>query len=63
MSKEPKDKKQDAAETDLQEFETEHGLILGKLPRDPDTGQILYDELTDEQREDLERLNESTEQI
>lgn len=63
MSKEPKDKKQDAAEIDPQEFETEHGLILGKLPRDPDTGQILYDELTDEQREDLKRLHESTERM
>lgn len=63
MSKEPKDKKQDAAEIDLQEFVTEHGLSLGDIPRDPETGQILYDQLTDEQREDLKRLNESAERM
>lgn len=64
MSKEPKNKAQDAAENDeLQEFETKHGLKLGEILRDPDTGQILYDELTDEQREDLKRLHESTERM
>ena len=62
MSKEPKVVKVNTAD-DLQEFVTEHGLSLGDIPRDPETGQILYDQLTDEQREDLQRLNESAKRM